>query len=179
MIEKQKRQNEEQERNKNILDLFRQPRIRKNTLVMLTAWTLISMQFDAYIRNIVNLQFSIYASFTISAILELPADLLSIWGLNWIGRRWSAALSQFLAGICSLICVLYIDNSTVLAVAALTGRFLMTYCMNTGHQITFEVLPTELRGQGIALANTLGISATLLSPVIVYTVSDLKSIYSS
>ena len=31
---------------------------------------------------------------------------------------------------------------------AMVGRFFITYAMNTGTQITFEVVPTELRGQG-------------------------------
>ena len=31
---------------------------------------------------------------------------------------------------------------------AMFGRFFITYAMNTGTQITFEVVPTELRGQG-------------------------------
>ena len=33
---------------------------------------------------------------------------------------------------------------------AMLGRFFITYTMNTGTQITFEVVPTELRGQGLA-----------------------------
>ena len=47
---------------------------------------LISLQFDAHVRNIANLDFSIYWSFMISAGLELPADLLSIVGLELLGR---------------------------------------------------------------------------------------------
>jgi hypothetical protein len=34
--------------------------------------------FDGHIRNIVNLDYDIFIVFTISAGLELPADLLSI-----------------------------------------------------------------------------------------------------
>ena len=47
---------------------------------------LCSLQFDAHVRNIANLDFSIYWSFMISAGLELPADLLSIVGLELLGR---------------------------------------------------------------------------------------------
>ena len=35
----------------------------------------IASLFDAHIRNIGNLNYSIYATFTVSAALELPADL--------------------------------------------------------------------------------------------------------
>ena len=45
--------------------------------------------FECHVRNIVNLNYSLYFTFTLSAALELPADLLNIWGLNAFGRRWS------------------------------------------------------------------------------------------
>ena len=83
---------------------------------------LISLQFDAHVRNIANLDFSIYWSFMISAGLELPADLLSIVGLEQLGRhvwlfssfwtrttlvelrRWSSNLSLLGSGIAILPC---------------------------------------------------------------------------
>ena len=64
----------------------------------------IASLFDAHIRNIRNLNYSIYATFTVSAALELPADLAAIWGLNWLGRRWSAFLSLALSGVCMAVC---------------------------------------------------------------------------
>ena len=64
----------------------------------------IASLFDAHIRNIRNLNYSIYATFTVSAALELPADLAAIWGLNWLGRRSSAFLSLSLSGICMAVC---------------------------------------------------------------------------
>ena len=60
--------------------------------------------FDGHIRNIVNLKYDIYTTFTLSAALELPADLLSIVCLDHLGRRWSAAGSLFLSGICMIVC---------------------------------------------------------------------------
>ena len=71
-----------------------------------------SLEFDCTVRNITNLDFSIYVSFCvsscsfkkdinqfshelqISAALEFPADLLSIVGLEWLGRRFLTSNSQ-------------------------------------------------------------------------------------
>ena len=74
--------------------LFTVPGLRRNFLVMIATWMLIAGMFDGHIRNISNLSHSLYATFTISSALELPADLLAVWGLNFIGRRWSALSSQ-------------------------------------------------------------------------------------
>ena len=63
-----------------------------------------SLAFDGHVRNISNLNFSFYLTFIISILLELPADLLAIWGLNSLGRRWSATLSLALSSVAMIIC---------------------------------------------------------------------------
>merc|ERR1712037_675416 len=39
------------------------------------------------------------------------------------------------------------------AIFAMAGRFFATYAMNTGFQFSVEVLPTTLRGQGMAVVH--------------------------
>ena len=109
------------------MDLFRTKEMRVITILITILWMLIrsistkryfwnsqysvfSLEFDCTVRNITNLDFSIYVSFCvsfssqimsnyednndfkqriqISAALEFPADLLSIVGLEWLGRRF-------------------------------------------------------------------------------------------
>ena len=142
-----------------------------------------SLEFDCTVRNITNLDFSIYVSFCvscqkypqlvvisqfkrdinrlvpglqISAALEFPADLLSIVGLEWLGRRsklstfkketnllclrWSAALSMLAVGLTILPCAWLTDQPMSQAIFALAGRFFATYAMNTGFQFSVEVI---------------------------------------
>jgi hypothetical protein len=56
-------------------------------------------------------------------------------------------------------------------VVAMTGRFFVTYAMNAGAQISLEVCPTELRGQGSGLANVFAQATTFFSSYIVYSVT--------
>ena len=51
------------------------------------------------------------------------------------------------------------------------GRFFATYAMNVGFQYTVEVMPTCLRGQGIALVNMMSMVSQMAAPYIVYSVS--------
>ena len=88
----------------SFIDLFRTPRLRQNTMLIIILWMAINLTCDGHVRNIENLDFSIYASFTITAFLELPADLLSIVGINHLGRRWSSAISLALSGVFMLPC---------------------------------------------------------------------------
>ena len=80
------------------------------TFLFLFLRALISTMFDGHIRNIANLKYSIYWTFSISAMLELPADLLTIWCLNVIGRRWSAFLSMVISAVCMIFCGLFLGK---------------------------------------------------------------------
>ena len=50
------------------------------------------------------------------------------------------------------------------------GRFFATYGMNVGFQYTVELMPTCLRGQGIALVNMMSMVSLMAGPYIVYSV---------
>merc|ERR1712130_218202 len=150
------------------LDLFRTKEMRLITILITILWMLISLEFDCTVRNITNLDFSIYVSFCISAALEFPADLLSIVGLEWLGRRWSAALSMLAVGITILPCAWLTDQPMPQAIFAMAGRFFATYAMNTGFQFSVEVLPTTLRGQGMAVVHLMSMVSQVASPLIVY-----------
>ena len=78
--------------------------MRKISLLAILTWAIISCIFDTTVRNISNLNFEFYLSFMIAASMELPADLFSIVGINWFGRRWSASLSLLLCGVTMLVC---------------------------------------------------------------------------
>ena len=69
----------------------------------LNSCILLSLQFDAHVRNIANLDFSIYWSFMISAGLELPADLLSIVGLELLGRWKSYYFTPYVSYVKAMV----------------------------------------------------------------------------
>ncbi|XP_023327758.1 solute carrier family 22 member 5 isoform X4 [Eurytemora carolleeae] len=162
---------ENKKKNLTFLDLFRHKNLRKITILIIILWMVTALVFDSTVRNVENLNFSIYISFMISTGLELPADLLSIIGLEYMGRRWSAFLSLGLAGLFMLLTIPALGNVWVAGVLSMMGRFCATYAMNTGFQFTVEVMPTELRGQGTALASIMSMAAQIASPYIVFSAS--------
>jgi len=153
------------------LDLFRTGPMRRVILTTTLMWTMISLVFDCTVRNITNLSFSIYKTFAISAALEFPADLLSIVGLEVIGRRYSAALSMIMVFTFTLPCAWLADLPTSQAVLSMAARFAATYAINTGFQFSVEVLPTSLRSQGMAIVHLTAMLSLVASPLIVYSES--------
>lgn len=160
--------------------------MRRISFLITLLWMIISCVFDTTVRLITNLKFEFYHSFMIAASMELPADLFSIVGLTWFGRRWSASLSLLLCGLTMLCCALVKGPINVISIqfyrfvplerrllqitVFLLGRFFATYAINVGFQFTAEVMPTCLRAQGIALVNVMSMVALVTSPYIVYSV---------
>ena len=101
-------------------------------------------------------------------MIELPSDLLAIWGLDKIGRRWSAVLSLLGFFLTMFVSTLVFENFLLVTILAMFGRFFITYAMNTSAQISLEVVPTQLRGQGSALANVFAQISNFFAPQIVY-----------
>jgi hypothetical protein len=59
---------------------------------------------------------------------------------------------------------------------AMIGRFLVTFALNSNYQLTTEIMPTQLRGQGFALSNAIAQLANMVSPYVIYSVRWKRSI---
>ena len=78
--------------------------MRRVSVLNIILFMVIMCVFDTTVRNIANLNFEFYLSFMIAAAMELPADLFSIVGINWFGRRWSSALSLLFCAVTMVVC---------------------------------------------------------------------------
>jgi len=157
-------------------DLFCKKKMCQITLLSMVLWMIISLVFDTTVRNVSNLNFNLYISFMVTIAMELPADLLSIVGLNWLGRRWSSFIPMFGCGVTMIACIWVAGNGQAQIVMFMLGRIFATYCMNVGFQFTVEVMPTDVRGKGLALVNAMAMASQMASPYIVYSVSMTNSI---
>ena len=142
-------------------------------------------------------------TYQVSAALEFPADLLSIVGLEWLGRRsklpflrmlnlfqvvlgyfhvsrWSNYPALRLAdrrshgsgNLChgwKILC--HLGHEHWLSVFR-WGRFTRT--SNHRWHLLSQVLPTTLRGQGMAVVHLMSMVSQVASPLIVYSVSNIS-----
>ena len=158
---------QEEGSNKNMTSLFRTPRLRRHVILAIVMSIMAGFLFDGHVRNISNIEYSIYADYTIGAALELPACLLSIPAIDHVGRRWSSVLSLFLSGVAMLVCAFSIDSTAAVVVISMMGRFFVTISSNTVLQYRSEIMPTELRAQGVALSKCLSQFAKMFSSYVV------------
>ncbi|XP_068621935.1 carcinine transporter-like [Battus philenor] len=158
---------EQEIKNYSVLDLFRTPRLRRHSILLLFIWMSIAMAFDGHVRNVGSLGLDIFLTFTVATATEFPADVLLIVTLDIVGRRWLAFGSMVISGIFSLLATT-VPLGIPSASLAIVGRFSVNISYNIGMQYAAELLPTVVRAQGLALIHMTGYVATILVPYIVY-----------
>ncbi|KAG4075942.1 hypothetical protein HA402_003768 [Bradysia odoriphaga] len=164
----QKVQEEEESFKKySVLDLFRTPRLRRITILLILIYMSISLLFDGYVRNIESIGLDPFIGFGLAASTELPASTLVTLILDRWGRRWLGFGTMFLSGLCSVIAV-FIPTGLATTIVIISGRFFVNFSFNIGMQYAAELLPTVVRGQGVSFIHLTGYIATIMSPIIVH-----------
>ncbi|XP_059610037.1 organic cation transporter protein-like [Phlebotomus argentipes] len=151
----------------SVLDLFRTPRLRKITIVLVLIWMAISLVFDGHVRNVGSLGLDIFFTFTVAAATEFPADTLLTLTLDRWGRRWLACGTMVFSGVFSLLATV-VPIGVYSATLAILGRFAVNISYNIGLQYAAELLPTVVRAQGIAFIHIMGYVASIVAPFVVY-----------
>ncbi|XP_050294589.1 solute carrier family 22 member 13 [Anthonomus grandis grandis] len=160
-------QEEECGKNYTVLDLFKTPRLRKITIILILLWMAISLVFDGHVRNVGTLGLDIFLTFTIASATEFPADTFLTFVLDLWGRRWLACGSMVISGIFSLLATV-VPLGIPSATLAILGRFAINISYNIGLQYAAELLPTVVRAQGVALIHIMGYVASIVAPFVVY-----------
>ena len=85
-----------------VFDLLRTPRLRRNTILLTLLWVLVAVVYDGHARNSANLGLSVFLTFSVASVTELPADLVLVFFLDPWGRRVLAFGSLLGASVFSL-----------------------------------------------------------------------------
>ncbi|KAG8182445.1 hypothetical protein JTE90_012459 [Oedothorax gibbosus] len=161
--------NEEANIKTTALDLFRTRRLRFTNLILAVTWFVVYCCYHTNTQNASNLGTNVYDSFTYSSLVEIPALFVILFGVDWLGRRWPVVVSSFAAGIAGLvILIIPIDAIKTYLGLALIQRVTITIVYNVIMQYSAELLPTVLRGRGLAFLRLMGTLGLYLSPSIVY-----------
>lgn len=142
--------------------------IRRRTTILLTVtWGVIQMSYDGHIRCLNNLGMNMFVTFTIASATEFPAEMLLIYLLDVLGRRWSLFGAVILAGLFSL-CAASVSIGVAYASLAICSRLFISVSSNIAMQYAAELLPTVVRGEGVSLIHVTGYITSILSPFIAF-----------
>ncbi|KAG7200650.1 hypothetical protein KM043_001206 [Ampulex compressa] len=150
-----------------VADLFKTKRLRGITLLLTISWSVITMAYDGHIRCLDSLGMDVFTTFTVAFSTEFPAEVLITYTLDVWGRRWSLFGSVLLSGLFSLFAAC-VPIGLLFASFAIIGRFFINVASNIALQFAAELLPTVVRGEGVAFIHNMGYVASILSPFVAF-----------
>ena len=69
------------------------------------------MGYDGFVRLSESLEMDFFWAFTVMGILEMPADLLTMLSMEFLGRKHSAVWSLIIAGLSAIAMVAFNKGS--------------------------------------------------------------------
>ncbi|PAV81376.1 hypothetical protein WR25_09358 [Diploscapter pachys] len=163
-----KQEAEEAQRSHNVIDLFRTPNLRKKTLIVTYIWVMNAIIYNGLTLNVSNLPVDDYWSFVINGAVELPGYFI-VWPLlQWVGRRWTLALTMIICGV-GCVSAMFMPEGYPWLVA--TASFIGKFGVGSGFAVIYifagELYPTVVRAIGMGMSSMVAGSGLLLAPHIV------------
>ena len=125
------------------------PGIAITPLILCLNWLVVNLCYSGLSLNSVNLAGNLFVNFVLSALVEVPAVVMGMLGMDWLGRVPLLVLSQLVAGG-SCILAGFLHPPYVLPLS-LIGKFFNSIAFLILYLYTAEIYPTRLRGLGMAL----------------------------
>uniref|UniRef100_A0A6A7FYT8 Organic cation transporter-like protein isoform X2 n=2 Tax=Hirondellea gigas TaxID=1518452 RepID=A0A6A7FYT8_9CRUS len=146
--------------------LLTYPILRRRIIIVMIIWMLGCMCYYGHAQNTANMGKHLLLNYFLGAAAEIPS-----WATPFLIERFGRKPPLFavflLSGVAGIVYCGLVGVVNVSAVG-LIGRLAVSavYCITL--QYGPEVFPTVVRGQGVAMAETLAGIAILLSPAIGY-----------
>ncbi|XP_016935725.3 organic cation transporter protein [Drosophila suzukii] len=156
------------------MGMLRTPRLRKFTIILLIKSMIITIAFDILSRNVEGVGISPFHLFSYSGFVVLPGGLTIILFQNKIGRKGMACASLFVGAIITaatgyLVGTLDPANySVLLGVMVCLARFGAVVAYDAEAQYAAEIIPTSVRGRGVANIHVVGNAFAFFSSYIIY-----------
>ncbi|XP_075971307.1 carcinine transporter-like [Anticarsia gemmatalis] len=158
--------NAKKEQNQSFLEIFKRPSVRWVFILSCIEFMCCSTVFDGLIRIIGQLEFDFFVSFSLMSMTEFPSVLLVGLIMDYTGRKWLCIVCLCLCSFFTVVAIFTTGIQTV--ILAIVARFTINMAYSGTMQWVSEILPTSVRGGGVALVHIVGYIATFLSPYISY-----------
>ncbi|XP_070558287.1 organic cation transporter protein-like [Ptychodera flava] len=151
-----------------VLDLFKSPRLRRNTLLMCFNWFSCSFLYYGISLNTDQLGSNPYMTFTLAGFVEIPGCFIAWWLMKNIGRRWSFSGFAVVGGIALM---LSIPPKKSIVELSIFFAMISKLCIGAVFTIAFvyaaEIYPTVVRNGGMGFSSLSARLGSITSPFIV------------
>uniref|UniRef100_A0A0K8WDX1 Organic cation transporter-like protein n=1 Tax=Bactrocera latifrons TaxID=174628 RepID=A0A0K8WDX1_BACLA len=154
--------------------MFRTPRLRKFTTIMVLKSMFISLAVDVISKNMEGMGSSPFFLFSATSVVYIIGGFSIILLQNRIGRKGMAFSTLLLSAVIVattgfLIATLDTEqHATILAIMVGLGRYGVVVSYEAEAQYASEFIPTSVRGRGMANIHVAGFAFTSLSSYVIY-----------
>ncbi|KAJ0061494.1 hypothetical protein NL108_005354 [Boleophthalmus pectinirostris] len=153
----------------NICALLRWGSLRWLSLTLWIIWNSVTIAYFALSLNTSNLHGDVYFNCFLSALVEVPAYVLSWVMFRWCPRRLCLSSSLVMCGGFLLLIPFIPQNLTALATALeMLGKFGATAAFTIVYAYTAELYPTVLRNTAVATCSMAARLGSIIAPYFIY-----------
>ncbi|NXM40248.1 S22A5 protein, partial [Gymnorhina tibicen] len=161
--------NSQKQQTYTILDLMKTRNILTITIMSVLIWMIISVGYFGLSLDTPNLHGNVYVNCFLSAVIEVPAYIISWLLLRNLPRRYSMAAALFLGGCVLLFIQLVPSHIRALSILlVMLGKFGITSAFSMVYVYTAELYPTVVRNMGVGASSMASRLGSILSPYFVY-----------
>lgn len=151
----------------NIWDLLRTPNMRIKTLAMWFNWFVCGLAFFGVSQYVGQIGGDIFTNVAISAAVQVPGTLISIYTMRRFGRRNTVVGANLFTGVAMLtIAVLPADATLAKLICASCGIIGMNISFPTVYLYSSEIFPTVVRNIGVGSSSMVARIGTMLAPFV-------------
>uniref|UniRef100_A0A8C0F7M9 Major facilitator superfamily (MFS) profile domain-containing protein n=1 Tax=Bubo bubo TaxID=30461 RepID=A0A8C0F7M9_BUBBB len=126
-----------------------------------------SFAYYGLAMDLQNFDFNIYVIQLVFGAVDIPAKLVSILTITFVGRRFTQSFALILAGLAILANILVPrDLRTLRTALAVFGKGCLAASFNCVFLYTGELYPTVIRQTGMGLANTMARLGSITAPLV-------------
>ncbi|KAI4814121.1 hypothetical protein KUCAC02_003327 [Chaenocephalus aceratus] len=158
----------------SVLDLFRTPTMRRMTICLSAVWLSTSFAYYGLAMDLQKFGVDIYLIQVIFGAVDIPAKVIMVVSMTYIGRRISQCGALIIAGITILINLLIpYDKQTARTCMAVLGKGCLAASFNCCILYSGELFPTIIRQNGIGWVSMMGRVGAMVAPMVLLTADYL------
>ncbi|XP_030027815.2 organic cation transporter protein isoform X3 [Manduca sexta] len=150
----------------SFLALFRTPKLRARTIAICFNWFVCGLCFFGVSQYIGHVSGNIFTNVAISAAIQVPGTLISIYANRVLGRKITLISANCITGLSCLLIIIIPQSGASHLTLGCIGLWGMSIAFATVYLYAGELFPTVVRNSGVGLSSTVARIGSMVAPFV-------------